>query len=297
MVQLRTGFEAATGTYSTNSATVPAASGESAFVTLIGGGNLTVATTNVFKGTKSLQINPIAGQNCAVRVALPAPSFNVAFDEVFRTPSTTTDETYVITVRGGTANVMNITYLPTGFIRVRTSGASNHWTSTVAIPTNTHVRIKGVVDIDTAVAANSTFKVGLFNPTTDASLGSGAVTPDWVVFTPGATDIQSVQFGKTSLNADTTVFTIDEARVETEGFDFIPAETTGLVVNVSSTPVSGQVPFTVPTTATLQNAVGTKTYTFNWGDGTVTAAQSSNVASHQYTTPGTYAPVVSVPDN
>lgn len=297
MVQLRTGFEAMTGVYSTNAALLPAGTGETAVTAIIGGAaNLTAVTTNVYKGTKALQLNPVASQPCAVRIALPTASVQPAFDFVVRTPNVVTGEVYLITPRGSTGNVMNVTYLPTGFIRMRVGSTSNLWTSTVAVPTATQVRIKGVLDIQ-AVAANSRFKVGMFNPDTDASLGAGAATPDWITFTPGDTSVSTIQFGKVSFDTDVTSFIIDEVRVETAATDYIAAAASNLTSVTTVSPISGPAPLAVTATVTLTNAVGTKTYAFNWGDGQTTAAQSSNTATHTYSAAGTYTVTSDVPDN
>lgn len=74
-----------------------------------------------------------------------------------------------------------------------------------------------------------------------------------------------------------------------------PAPSTPLTASLSVSPTTGTVPFTVTGTASASGGTGTaKTYAFAWGDGGTTPTQSSNVATHQYTTAGTYTVTVTV---
>ena len=64
------------------------------------------------------------------------------------------------------------------------------------------------------------------------------------------------------------------------------------------TPTSGPVPLSVTAnaTASVRGDAPIDSYTFDFGDGTVTGPQAASTAAHTYTTPATYTAVVTVTD-
>jgi PKD repeat protein len=74
-----------------------------------------------------------------------------------------------------------------------------------------------------------------------------------------------------------------------------PLGATTLTATVSLTPVTGDVPISTTATVTATGGTGTaKTYAFNWGDGSTTAAQASPTVSHTYTVAGNYTVAATV---
>jgi hypothetical protein len=115
-----------------------------------------------------------------------------------------------------------------------------------------------------------------------------------------ANPIAGVDFGVSPTTDQAFTMLVDNCRVidnNTVGAwpGWYAGATNPLTASAVVSPTSGTVPFVVTCTATAAGGSGTsKTYAFNWGDGSTTAAQSSNVATHTYATPGTYTVTVTV---
>lgn len=112
------------------------------------------------------------------------------------------------------------------------------------------------------------------------------------VGTAGAGALTDGRWGKLS-GGDLTAY-FDDPSVN-DGLAAFIGPASALSATLALSPTSGAVPYTLTATATATGGTGTpKTYAFDWGDGSITSAQSSNVATHTVTAPGTYTATVTV---
>jgi hypothetical protein len=262
MVLARNGYEAATGTYGTNGAAIPAAAGETALVAVVAGGSMTTVTTGAPVGARAMQFNPVASQALSNKATVTETS-ELAADFILRNAGTPSDEKYIFQARLGATNAFLLSHLPTGFLRIRMSSSSNIWTSTVVIPPTGDVKIAVSAVMDTTTPANSKIKAGLFTPGTLTPIGAGSST-GFVTGALGTTSLDSFQVGKVSANVDATSFVLDELRWDTNTTDY-----NSVSAPAANLPPTGSI--TTPSTATQNDQIDLRG-TVADADGTVVSA-------------------------
>jgi hypothetical protein len=286
MTIYKNGFETATGTYATSGATVPS-DGTLVTTTQLGAGaSLVVDTAQKAHGTQSMRIVPASGAICDIKGVGFTATRTLSMDMNVRMQNAPVDENYLFQMRSTTPAVVNIIslgFLSTGFLRVRTTGSNNLYTSTTALPLNVQTRIGFGVRLHATDPTLSAYRVAAF--TLDSDTPISGLDSGWVVsslITSNAL-IDNVIYGRLSSNTDTSQWWMDDLRVDDAPADLILAGVSaGLpTVSVALSPNSGALPYTM--TATVSATGGTninRTYGIdNWGDGTSSPEQAGNTFS------------------
>jgi hypothetical protein len=261
----------------------------------------TAAQTGSFGG----EFAAAASSYSFARVMAAAESASTATAMEFVCPTLPTSvDRVVLSHRSGGATpgslAVNCAITPTGKIRAQAGGVTvvNPFPTAstgdnVLIPGQSYLLemlVSGQSDTAGRVDARLTRK------STQAVLGTVQSTAANVTLNP----IAGADFGVSPTTDQAFTMLVDNCRIiDNNTVGAWPGWYSGaanpLTASAVVSPSSGTVPFVVTCTATASGGSGTtKTYAFNWGDGGTTAAQSSNVATHTYSTQGTYTVTVTV---
>lgn len=270
------GAEAFTGTLTStnNGQSSAAATGETAVTVLIAAGTTIAAdTTNKASGTTSYRITPASGAITGLRTpALGAVSGAGAADAAFyygSSPTVPSVEVPLLNAQtAASAILFTVNWLPTGFIRLRSTSATNLWTSTVAFAPTSFLRVALAVKIDTATPTNSQVRAAVYalnSNTPITNMDSG-----WVSAAPSNTGAGLDKFvaGRPAGSTDANAFSVDDFRWDPAATDIISAAA-ALAVTGAVTPntaVTG-VQRTLTLTATGGNGNPITFGPVDWGDG------------------------------
>ncbi len=195
------------------------------------------------------------------------------------------------TADSGNVKVTSVSISSTGLLRIGNS------TATVAEAPSTQAMLAGVEYRIEEYRSGATLTAKAYRVSDNVLITTLSGTVPTTLST-------YAYFGNNAITTGTLgSFTHDEMVIQDVAAEIGPVASTALSATLqvaigAGTPassVTGTVPFTVNATASSTGGTGTaKTYSFAWGDGTTTAAQASNTATHQYTTAGTRTVTVTV---
>lgn len=303
MAVSKTGFEAATGTYSTTGATIPAGTGETAVVVGLnataGNSSYSADTTTKSSGNQSIKAAFTTASIAYVRSPTGLNSATGASDFAHQHTGLTSNrpptgsEFYLLQARSSGGGLFSATWLNTGFLRIRSTGSSNLWTSTVAYVPSTFLRPSMAVKLDLTTPANSQVRVAVFPVGSDTpvtGLDSG-----WVVAAPATTGVNLDNFiaGRCNADPDLTSFNIDDFRWDNAATDLLTvAGGVTPTVTASVSPSSADTGVARTLTLSIVNGTGTAV---TWGpvtwEGTTDAAvtTAAGVTSKTFTRTPTVA--------
>lgn len=260
-----------------NGTTIPAGTGETAVTAGIGTGcTITADTTIRSSGAKSFKLTPASGQVVWVRSpTLGAVAGAGAADAAFNfgalsAPSAEVPLLSAQTSASGTLFTVN--WITTGFIRLRSTSATNLWTSTVAFTPSSFLRVSLVVKIDTTTPANSQVRCAVFNVGSDTPITGMDST--LIAASPSTTGAGVDRFlaGRPAASTDAAAFNIDDFRWDPSAVNLLTVSS-ALAVNgvMSGTGTPPSAAAGVQRTLTLTASGGNgNPITFgpvDWGDG------------------------------
>lgn len=293
------GAESFVGPFSAtnNGNTITGGTGEASVIAGVGTGcTITADTTLKASGTKSYKMTPASGQVLWIRnaTALGAVAGAGAADVAlnYGALSAPTAEAPLLAAQTAAgATLFTANWITTGFLRLRSSGAVNLWTSSVAFAPSAFLRVGMAVKIDVTTPANSQVRLAVFPLGSDTPITG--MDSGWVTAAPSTTGAGVDRFlvGRPAASTDTAAFNLDDFRWDAAATDLLPAggssplAVTGVMSGTGNPPSAAvNAQRTLTLTATGGNGSPITFGPVNWGDGlaadaAVTPAAGVNTAT------------------
>lgn len=256
-------------------------------------GSIIYDATHVLHGSKSAKFTPVASAATG-NVLIPATGLStntLAFTFGMWFDAANTADHYVASVYD-TAGVRMFSLVRNAVNRFRiydqtgSTGAAAPYTSVQDVPLGQWVIAKIRLGVG-GTATTGTAKLELRNQ-------AGTLLEPIINLTTaniGTVLINQFRLGRVDVSTYGTPFWIDTVSYDQAATDTLAdfSGSTALAASMVCVPSSAVIPFTTTATVTASGGTGTtKNYAWVWGDGGTTAAQTSNVATHLYTTVGSY---------
>lgn len=248
---------------------------------------LVYSSTTPIHGARGMRLTAITGATTRVFYADPVtPSFTAAFGYKSKaTPTGGPTEIYYLTEGTSFDQKLAIAHTTTNTVTVKDASGVTNTISGVTLVTDTAYRIEVYGSLaGSPTTSNATYTVKVFTGDSTTALGT---------YTTSSGNLGTVGFIRQSLGKHSPTGTMDSIFDDFRANLGSSAALGPVDLTLSSTlalsPTSGTVPYTLTATVSYTGGTGTPvTYSMDWGDGTTSAAQSSNIFTHSVTVAGTY---------